>query len=343
MYLPPGQQLVAPGKWPVVGERLPAPPAGPWTVRVSGEVAEPRTYSLDDLRGLPRVERTVDIHCVTRWSLPAAKFTGVPLAFLLDLSRPLPAARYISFVAHSARRHSTSLPLADALKLQALIALEYDGRPLAEEHGGPVRVVVPGRYFYKSLKWLAEIELLPDDRLGHWEAAAGYDNAADPWLEQRYIAPKLTRREAEALITTRSFAGLDLRGVDASGRDLAGLDAREALLRDADFRGAVLREANFDAANLANARLQRADLRGATFRGADLEGSNLCGADLRGADFRGASLTAATFCEKTPASDGQTLAALLDAATLMDADAPAALTPVQQEFLWRAIAVQPGG
>ena len=338
MQLPPGQQLVAPGKWPIVGEKLPAPPAGPWTVTILGEVAEPRTYSLDDVRGMSQVERTIDVHCVTRWSLPAARFTGVPLAMLLKLSRPRTAASYVNFVAYSARRHSTSLPLADCLSLEALIALLYDGRPLTEEHGGPVRVVVPGRYFYKSLKWLAEIELLAEDRLGHWEAAAGYHNGADPWREQRYIAPKLTKREAEALISSRSFAGLDLRGVDAAGRDLAGLDARAALLRDADFRGTVLRQANFDAANLANARLQRADLRGATFRAADLEGANLCGADLRGADLRGASLTAATFLEESPTAEGQALAAILDSATRLDTDAPVALMPAQQEFLLRAMA-----
>ncbi len=294
--LPPRQQLVAEGKWPLVGERLPRVSDEPWTVSLAGAVARPHTIGLDDLLALPSVERQVDIHCVTRWSKLGVRFRGALLANLLEKAQPLGEARFVSFVARSERDHSTSLPLADALALGTLVAWEAEGRPLEEAHGGPVRVVVPGRYFYKSLKWLTRIELLATDRLGYWEAEAGYHNEADPWREQRDMAPTLTRQQVRDVLARRDFAGRDLRSLDARLHDLAGLDARDALLRDADFRGCRLSRACFDRANLSNAHLDQADLRDATFRGADVEGASFLDADLRGADFQGASLFGASFC-----------------------------------------------
>src|SRR5207237_2164781 len=135
---------------------------------------------------------------VTRWSKPAVPFVGISLADLLSVCKPQSAARFVRFVSYSGRSHDTSLPLADALALETLVAWEADGRPLAADHGGAVRVVVPGRYFYKSLKWLRAIELLEHDRLGFWEREAGYHNEADPWREQRYIAPSLSRLDVRA-------------------------------------------------------------------------------------------------------------------------------------------------
>jgi DMSO/TMAO reductase YedYZ molybdopterin-dependent catalytic subunit len=294
--LPPNQHLAAPGKWPVVGERAPRADDAPWTVTVAGLVAAPRTFTLSELRQLfEPVERATDIHCVTRWSKPAVLFGGVRLADALAECGPLSDARFASFVARSDRNHSTSLPLADALALGTLIAFSADGAPLAGEHGGPVRTVVPGRYFYKSLKWLERIELLTEDRLGYWEAEAGYHNGADPWREERYIAPDALRQVIEKALRTRDFSGLDLRGIDARGRDLTGLVARDARLRDAHFERATLTGGDFSGANLSNAHLQGADLRGVNFRGADVEGAAFDGADLAGADFEGASLFGATF------------------------------------------------
>jgi DMSO/TMAO reductase YedYZ molybdopterin-dependent catalytic subunit len=330
--LPPGQQLAAPGKWPVVGERRPADRPGPWRVSVGGLVARPQSWSVEDLRAVPAVERVVDVHCVTRWSKPGVRFGGVPLRDLLGRCGPLPGARFVSFVARSERRHSTSLPLADALGLDVLVALSSEGRPLEEVHGGPVRTVVPGRYFYKSLKWLEEIELLAEDRLGYWESEAGYHNAADPWREQRYLAPTLDRREAWELLARRDVSGRDLRGLDAGGHDLAGLVARAALLRDAHFERAGLEGACFEGANLSNAHFEGARLRGASLRGADAEGANFRGADLRGADFRGASVFGATFTPEPGDADGWG-PAFLDGGTFLDASAVEELTPRQQDFL----------
>jgi DMSO/TMAO reductase YedYZ molybdopterin-dependent catalytic subunit len=330
--LPPGQQLVAPGRWPFVGERQPRADDTPWLVTIAGAVAWPRSYGLHELRALPQVERTIDIHCVTRWSKLGAHFSGVPLAEMLRAAEVQPSARFVSFVARSDRAHSTSLPLADALALDTLLALDYEDGPLPTAHGGPVRTVVPGRYFYKSLKWLERIELLTEDRLGYWEATAGYHNTADPWLQQRYIAPSLTKQQAAALIAARDFSGRDLRGISASGHGLSGLVARGALLRDADFRRCDLRGACFDGANLTNAHLEAADLRLATFRGADLEGANFTAADLGGADLSGASLFGATFmAERDGAAEGT--GAQFDAATRLAIEQLEALTPIQAEFM----------
>jgi hypothetical protein len=296
MDLPPNQHLAAPGKWPVVGEK--APRAGDddsWSVTVAGLARQPVTLTLEAIAAMPQTERVIDIHCVTRWSKPGVVFSGVPLADLLAPCLPLPEARFLSFVARSERNHSTSLPLDDALALGTLVALTADGAPLAPEHGGPVRTVVPGRYFYKSLKWLERIDLLAEDRLGYWEAETGYHNGGDPWREERYIAPDAPRHIVEKALRMRDFSGLDLRGIDARGRDLTGLVAREAKLRDAHFENAHLARADFSGANLSNAHLQGANLRNADFRGADVEGAAFDSADLTGADFTRASLFGATF------------------------------------------------
>src|SRR5262249_44785186 len=99
MKLPPNQQPAAPGKWPVVGEKAPRCDPAPWSLTVAGLAARPRRWTLEDLRSLPQVEQEVDIHCVTRWSKPACRFRGVPLARLLAECHPLPEARFASFVA----------------------------------------------------------------------------------------------------------------------------------------------------------------------------------------------------------------------------------------------------
>jgi DMSO/TMAO reductase YedYZ molybdopterin-dependent catalytic subunit len=330
--LPPGQQLAAPGKWPLVGERSPLPGVDPWSVTVQGQVVRSCSWTLAQLRAAPNFQRMVDIHCVTRWSKLGARFRGVLLETLLERCEPLPEARYVSFIAHSERRHSTSLLLSDAVQLGVFLALDYEGLPLPVEHGGPVRVITTDRYFYKSLKWLGAIELLAEDHLGYWEREAGYHNRADPGREERYLAPTLDRREAARLIAARDFRDRDLRSIDAAGRDLEGLDARGALLRDADFRRSRLVSARFDGANLSNAHFQDADLRRACFRDADLEGADFCGADLRGADLRGASLFGATFV--ADAAPG--LAASFDEATEIDPPALEQLTPPQAEFVLRS-------
>ena len=336
--LPPGQQLVAPGKWPTVGERGPRADNAPWTLHVGGEVSRPCTFTLEELQGFSQVEQFIDLHCVTRWSRLGVRFTGVPLAVLLDQAEPRPAARFVSFLARSERGHSTSLLLADALELKSLVAFAADGLPLGQQRGGPLRLVVPQRYFYKSLKWLDRIELLSEDRLGFWEQTAGYHNTGDPWREQRYVAQAITKAEARRILESRDISDRDLRSLVAGGRDLTGLVARRALLRNADFRKCLMRGACFDDANLTNAHLQGADLRDATFRNADLDGANFSGANLRGTYFLGASLMAASFCEFQVRPTGVANEALFDRHTEIEGSSLEQLTDEQQTFMQVALA-----
>ena len=234
--LPPGQQLVAVGKWPLIGERQPAPGNQPWQLTVSGPDETNVHFSLPALHNLKQTSLTMDIHCVTRWSKLSVEFTGV---LLEDLIRSLTfgeGIEFVSFVAHSTRNHSTSLPLLKAIKQKTLIAHTCDGQPLPAQHGGPLRNVVPGKYFYKSVKWLRSIDFLAEDRLGFWEAESGYHNGADPSREERYMAPTIDRRTAARLIADRNFSGHDLRSIDASGRDLSELSAPGSLFAKCQFQ-----------------------------------------------------------------------------------------------------------
>ena len=325
--LPPGQEATE--KWPVVGEKAPRPERAPWTLSIEGLVARPFVWSLEELLAMPQTETRMDVHCVTRWSRFDVPFSGVLLATLLAQARPSPEARFLSFVARSERDHTTSLPLNDALGLETLVAFRADGQPLEPIHGGPVRTVVPGRYFYKSLKWLTRIDVLAEDRLGYWEAESGYHNGADPWREERFVASGIDRRLAKRLVENRDFEGRDLLGIELGGHDLTGLNARDAKLRDARFSRASLRDADFTGANLSNADFEGADLRGARFVGADLEGARFFAADLRGADLTLASLFGTAFLP--PEGDG----AILDASTRIDGSDR--LSDRQREYVERRL------
>lgn len=330
--LPPRQHLAAHDKWPKVGERLPRPDDAPWAVRICGAVARPETFSLAALNALPQVEQSVDIHCVTRWSKQDVRFSGVPLSTLLDRARPEASARFVSFTARSVRGHSTSLSLSDARVLPVLVALAVDGDEIDLARGGPVRIVVPQRYFYKSVKWLESIEVLVEDRLGYWESTAGYHNTGDVWREERYATGESSQAEIDAILVGRDLSDREVRSLQAAGRNLEGLVARRALLRDADFRACQLRRACFDRANLSNARFEGADLREASFQGADVEGADFCGADLRGASFAGASLFGTSFGAGNPAAESARMTQM-DARTQIEPAALDALTPDQQALV----------
>ncbi len=337
--LPPHQQLVRGDCWPLVGERRPRNIDSPWSIEICGCVTRPQIVLLDELLKMSQVTRVIDVHCVTRWSKPAMEFTGVPVRELLsEASTPIwtVEAKYVSFVARSERNHSTSLPLTELLKLDPIVALQADGEPLATEHGGPMRVVVPGKYFYKSVKWIERIELLKDERLGYWESEAGYHNGADPWREERYMASTLTKQEALRVIEARDFGGRDLRSIDAAYRDLTDLNAEGALLRNANFQSANLQRANFRNANLSNANLQSADLRAACLVNADLEGADLSGADLRACDLRGASLFGASFCEANKDVTSSNIA-VIDSTTHIDVSSLDALVDEQKAYVLDSI------
>lgn len=331
--IPPGQQLIAADKWPYIGEKSPADSNEPWRLRFSGSIDEPITFSPEELAALPQTTLRMDIHCVTRWSKQQMEFTGVLLSDLLAKVGVLNDGKFLSFVSRSERKHSTSLPIDVACELQTIIALQVNGQPLEQDHGGPIRNIVPGRYFYKSVKWLEQIDVLAEDRLGFWEAETGYHNNADPWLEERYMAPTIDRRTAIKLIESRDFSDKDLRSIDASKRDLAGLKAVKSLLRDANFRKSNLSQADFTDANLANAHLEECDLRGVKFLRTDLEGANLSGADLRQTDFTDCSLIGCSFTETH--SDGTELSSIIDESTVLPDAVLEPLTETQLAFIRR--------
>ncbi len=180
--VPPGQSPTQ--KWPVltIGEQ-PRVSTDAWSVEVRGAVEEPFAVRWDELLALEQVTVTRDIHCVTRWSLFDAPFTGVRVTDLLARARPLPAATHV--MAHSFGGYTTNLPLADLLTDDVLIAHRHADEPLAAEHGGPARLLVASRYFWKSAKWICALELLEGDAPGFWEDN-GYHAIGDPWREERY-------------------------------------------------------------------------------------------------------------------------------------------------------------
>jgi DMSO/TMAO reductase YedYZ molybdopterin-dependent catalytic subunit len=180
--LPPGQYYTE--KWPVLhaGE-VPDVDVATWTLRVYGEVEEELTLTYDELRALPATEVTTDIHCVTRWSRFDAGFTGVHWRDLAARCRPKATARFV--IAHAEHGFTANVPVAALEDEQALVAYAADGETLTAEHGGPVRLVIPSKYFWKSAKWLTGIELSSVDKPGFWERY-GYHNDADYRQEQRY-------------------------------------------------------------------------------------------------------------------------------------------------------------
>jgi DMSO/TMAO reductase YedYZ molybdopterin-dependent catalytic subunit len=180
--LPPGQYLTE--KWPVLhAGTVPQTDLATWDFRVFGEVEEPLTLTWEQFQELPSTEVTVDIHCVTRWSRFDVSFRGVRWSELAKLVRPKPSARFV--IAHAEQGFTSNLPLEALDDDQALIAYEADGEPLTPDHGWPLRLMVPSRYFWKSAKWLRGLELRADDQPGTWERY-GYHNDADFWREERY-------------------------------------------------------------------------------------------------------------------------------------------------------------
>jgi DMSO/TMAO reductase YedYZ molybdopterin-dependent catalytic subunit len=154
-----------------------------WSLDVHGDVARPQRISFADLLRLPPTELTCDIHCVTSWSRIAMRWAGVRFRAIAELARPAPEVRFV--VMECEQGFTTSLPLDALLEEDVLIAHTADGAPLSLEHGGPVRMLVPKRYFYKSAKWLRGLKFVRADEPGFWEVR-GYSNIADPWAETRY-------------------------------------------------------------------------------------------------------------------------------------------------------------
>jgi DMSO/TMAO reductase YedYZ molybdopterin-dependent catalytic subunit len=179
--LPPGQYLLQRLR-PMGGE--PGDPSpGAFRLRVYGEVESPFTLDFAGLLAMPQVDQSCDVHCVTKWTMLDAKWTGVRVAELAARAKLKPSARFVVFEA--AAGYTANIQLREALKPSVLVAHKHEGVPLARPHGAPVRALVPDLYFWKSAKWLTGIRFSDVDRPGYWETH-GYHNHADPWKEERF-------------------------------------------------------------------------------------------------------------------------------------------------------------
>ena len=180
--LPPGQYLTE--KWPVLhAGSVPSTDLAGWDLRVFGQVESELRLTWDELTALSASETTQDIHCVTRWSRFDMRFRGVHWRELARLVEPKPTAHFV--VAHAEQGFTANVPISYLEDENALLAYEANGEALTPDHGWPLRLVIPGKYFWKSAKWLRAIELRSIDQPGFWERY-GYHNDADPWQEQRY-------------------------------------------------------------------------------------------------------------------------------------------------------------
>jgi DMSO/TMAO reductase YedYZ molybdopterin-dependent catalytic subunit len=178
--IPPGQYLTT--DFPVLSAGpTPRTPLNQWSFSIDGAVDAARTWTWAELQQLPQDTFTTDIHCVTRWSKLDTTWTGVSLDTLLDGVDT--TAKYVT--AWCDGGYTTNVPLADLRGKQAWIAHTYGGQPLAPEHGGPARLLIPHLYFWKSAKWVRGISLTFDNQPGFWERY-GYNDYGDPWREQRY-------------------------------------------------------------------------------------------------------------------------------------------------------------
>jgi DMSO/TMAO reductase YedYZ molybdopterin-dependent catalytic subunit len=180
--VPPGQTVTT--GFPVlhVGD-VPGFDRATWRLRLYGLVEEPFELSFDELRALPSAEWRGDIHCVTRWSKKNTQWRGVLFRDLVERVKPKPEVTHV--IQHADNGYTTNLPLAVMLGDDCLVAYEFDGQALEPIHGGPIRMLVPKLYFWKSAKWINGLEFLDHDVKGFWEMR-GYNNDADPWKEERY-------------------------------------------------------------------------------------------------------------------------------------------------------------
>jgi DMSO/TMAO reductase YedYZ molybdopterin-dependent catalytic subunit len=187
--LPPGQVVTT--KWPVLHySHVPRIAPADWTFRVWGAVERPVTIDWAQLERMPRRDVLCDMHCVTQWSRFDNRFAGVSVPDVLALARPSASATHV--LVHADPDYTTNLPLADLTAPGSLLATHWNHEPLSAEHGGPVRLLVPHLYLWKSAKWVRGFELLPDDWPGFWEQN-GYHMRGDPWREERYGRPDPVR------------------------------------------------------------------------------------------------------------------------------------------------------
>jgi len=183
--LPPGQHLT--DRFPVLQKGgIPRIDWENFKLEISGEVVNPVILSLEDLKKIQDKEIVADIHCVTSWSKFDTKWKGISFKKILELVKPKSNAYFVEFYCADGG-FTTTVPIERISTDNAILALTYEGQPINDKHGGPVRPILPDLYFYKSAKWVLKIKFLENEKLGYWEKF-GYSNKADPWKEQRYMS-----------------------------------------------------------------------------------------------------------------------------------------------------------
>ncbi len=182
LRLPPGQYLTT--SFPILDLGVRPPLAlTDFTLKISGKVSKPITVTAQELLSLPAIEIKKDFHCVTKWSKYDVSWRGVSFEDILKLANPLDSAAYV--IAYGRDEYSTNISIGDLLWPGAILAYELEGEEIPLVHGGPVRLVVPHLYGWKSAKFLNELKFIDTDTPGFWEVR-GYHNRGDPWKEERY-------------------------------------------------------------------------------------------------------------------------------------------------------------
>jgi DMSO/TMAO reductase YedYZ molybdopterin-dependent catalytic subunit len=154
-----------------------------WQLKVSGQIESPLTINFRKLMDFNQIDLTCDVHCVTGWTLLDSKWSGVRISEIMTRVKVKNSARFVIFGGHAG--YTSNVPIGEAAKENAILAHQFFGKPLKRPHGAPVRVLIPDRYFYKSVKWLEEIRFSEVDEPGFYESS-GYSNSADPWKEERF-------------------------------------------------------------------------------------------------------------------------------------------------------------
>jgi DMSO/TMAO reductase YedYZ molybdopterin-dependent catalytic subunit len=181
--IPPGQTRTR--KWPVLDAfGSPEIDLDEWRLEIGGLVKEPLVLTLDQFQELPRVKVFADMHCVTRWSRLGNLWEGVPTQVLRDYVKIDPAATHVLAFGYD-EGWTTNIPIEEFFGEDVLLADLHDGKAIPLDHGGPVRLVVPRLYAWKSAKWLRTIEFMNENRAGFWERG-GYHMHGDPWKEERF-------------------------------------------------------------------------------------------------------------------------------------------------------------
>jgi DMSO/TMAO reductase YedYZ molybdopterin-dependent catalytic subunit len=168
---------------PGIIQTLPIIDKTEWSLEVLGEIENPKKFTWDEFMALPQTESVSDFHCVETWSVKDQKWRGVRFRDLMDVVKPSQEARFVSFECYD--QYTTSLPINELEGDNVILAHMLNGEALPQPLGGPMRLVVPHKYAYKSAMWLNNIKFLKRDKLGYWESGI-YSNTADPWRDDRY-------------------------------------------------------------------------------------------------------------------------------------------------------------